>query len=515
MKRARTTAKYRIIHVLLFICATLILLGASCPYQKMKPAPDADKGPPVPAPPNVDNSCWMATAANMLAGAGYGDGSTVQQRTEDIYADMVAHYGKTNRGWPLTALQWWIGSANNTWPNNPYIVTNRLGHTGMLPWNRSDIPQIIGNTLRECHFAGLCFSWPTDSIDNWGNPVIGIGGHATTAWGDDFGKGELTINPTQIRMTDSDRDGGGDLQIYTYDAYNNPNPGGPNEGSGCYFAYGTPHPYIRCVPVLSPTDSPSDNRLTQMVVGSFRIHQKWSTEATDLHYKVGTDVTILSYNTEIDWDRSLTPTITESQPQRTELTVDWDLSAKPVPYCEWVTITTEFVLPSWNAIRYSDVHFTYPKRVSRTDIPELKWEVVTPLVPDVETLADVTGGYVIGSFDILNPEDTTVDSLVCSYRFIHQYSYNQAPEIHEFRVASDTGFAVANLKFGHSYGYLEYKDLWGFDEWMTEFDDKRPLNEKGVEIKIDWTGKLPYPKGMDVRDVQKYIKDTVIRVKDK
>ena len=79
----------------------------------------------------------------------------------------------------------------------------------------------------------------------------------------------------------------------------------------------------------------------------------------DLHYKVGTDVTILSYNTTIDWSADNVPDITESDPRR-QITVDWDLSDKPVPYCTWVTITTEFVLPAWNAIEYEDVRFTYP-----------------------------------------------------------------------------------------------------------------------------------------------------------
>lgn len=506
MKKVKQKGKFSITILLSLFCATLLLLAVSCPYQKMKPAPDVDKGLPAPAPPAIDNSCWMATAANMLAGAGYGNGNTVQQRAEDIYADMVANYGKTNRGWPLTALQWWLNSTNNTWTNNPYIVTNRLGHTSMYPWNRSDIPQIIGDTLRHCHFAGICFSWPTDAIDPRGIPVIGSGGHATTAWGDNFGKNDLSMNPTQIRMADSDRDAGGDIQIYNYDSYNSPNPGGPNEGNGCYFDFSNNHPYIRCVPVLSPTDNPSDDRLTQMVVGSYKIHQKSRINAIDLHYKVGTDVVILSYNTSIDWDIDVTPTITESQPQRTELTVDWNLSEKPVPFCKWVTITTEFVLPRWNGIYYEDVYFTFPKPEMEIFIPELNWEINTPFLTGLESLPDVTGGYVIGNFDIINPED----SVVAEYRLVHQYAYNQSPEFHQFFIDGEKGYSIANLKFGHSYGYLIYKELWEFEEWMTELDKKIPLVEKRIEIKLDWEGKLPYPKGIDIRDALKYIMEKEI-----
>lgn len=493
----RQTHPFRIIVSLL--CVVLISIAATCWYQKMRPAADVDKGPPAPA---VDNSCWMATAANILAGAGYGNGNTVHQRADDIYADMVANFTKANRGWPQTALQWWRDSTNNTWTNNPYTVVTVHGNLSMDPWNNLNIPRTIGNELRRCQFIGLCFSWPV------AGPTVGIGGHATTGWGDNFStKGTLPFNPLQIRMADSDRDAGGDIQFYTYDAYNNPNPGGPNEGNGCYFNYSIPHPYIRCIVTLCPTDDPSDNRQTQIVVGSLKIHQgNRGFNATDLHYKVGTDTQILSYKTEIDWDYNLTPTIVESQPQITELTVDWDLSDKPVPFCKWVTITTEFVLPLWNAIEYEDVHFTYPELPDTEWFPDLYWALETPTIEKAHTIEDVTGGYVIGSFEIINPEVEENNGIVAEYRFSHQYDYNQSPEQHKFLLTGQEGFYVTNLRFGHTYGILTTKDLWKFEKWMTKIDEKIPLEEKKHEIKIDWEGKLPYPKGIDVRDAIKYIK---------
>ncbi len=498
--------KYAFLIVAPLLCIVIIFIAASCAYQKMNPAPDVDKGPPAPAPPAVDNSCWMANASNMLAGAGYGTGSTVQQRSDDIYADMVANYDKANRGWPDAALQWWLGSANNTWTNNPYTVVSVQGTKSMNPWNNQNIPQIVGNDLRECHNVGLVFSWPTNAVDAGGNPIVGVGGHATTAWGDNLGKGTLSINPTEIRMTDSDRDAGGDIQIYTHDTFNNPNPGGPNEGNGLYFSYSTPHPYIRCIVMLSATDDPSDNKQTQIVVGSYKIHQAKKLKATDLHYKVGTDTQILSYKTEIDWDEDLTPTIVESQPNRTELTVDWDLSDNSVPFCTWVTITTEFVLPAWNAIEYEDVHYTYPEGVVELKFPDLHWALETPKIEKANTIQDVTGGYVIGGFEIVNPEVKDNNGVVAEYRFIHQYHYDQNPELHHFFIDGQKGFYVTNLKFGHTYGILTGKDLWKFEKWMTKIERKIPLERKKYELKIDWEGKLPYPKGIDIRDAMKYIK---------
>jgi len=414
---------------------------------------------------------------------------------------MVANYGKTNRGWPDAALQWLLSAANNTWTTNPYSVVTVLGTKQMDPWNDQSIPQTIGNELRRCQFVGLCFSWPVAGAQ------VGSGGHATTGWGDNFAQGTLAINPTQIRIADSDRDTGGDIQAYTFDAYSNPNPGGDNEGNGCYFDYSNPHPYIRCIATLCPTDSPSDDMQTQIVVGSYRIHQDSQSEATDLHYKVGTDTRILSYETDIDWGTDLTPTIVESQPQRTKLTVDWDLAKNTVPYCKWVTITTEFVLPTWNAMEYEEVRFTYPKEITLLKVPSLYWAIETPTIEKAHAIQDVTGGYVIGAFDIVNPEFKENDGIVAEYRFVHQYHYNQSSEQHQFFLSGQTGFYASNLRFGHVYGKPKKEELWKFEKWMTKVDEKIPLNEKKYEYKINWEGKLPYPKGMDIRDVIKYIKE--------
>jgi hypothetical protein len=484
------------------VMIALIVLGASCPYMKMKPPPDVDKGPPVPPPPDLDNSCWMATASNMLAAAGYGSGSSVEARAEDIYGDMVGQYGKVDRGWPDAALQWWLGSANNTWTTNPYTVVTVQGTKSMNPWNRSDIPEIIANELRRCQFVGLAFSWPTDTAGK-----VGYGGHAITAWGDNLGRGaSVSLNPTEVRVTDSDRDTGGDVQVYEYDAYNNPNPGGANEGNGCYLDYSGNHPYMRCITTLCSTDDPSDDKMTQIVVGSYKIHQSSKLQATDLHYKVGTDATILSYYTETDWDSEAVPSIAESTPQRRELTVDWDFRGKPVPSCTWVTITTEFVLASWNAITYSDVHFTYPRTVE-VEQAELKWAIRTPFVEELKTLQDVTGGYVVGSFRVVDLRDTTDAAVVGEYRLVHQYSFNQSPEMHEFVIQGARGYAVTDLKFGHTYGYIRGEELWAFRDWMTEIKEPVPLSDREMKVTIDWEGRLPYPKGIDIRDALEDIRE--------
>lgn len=482
-----STVPGRVVPRMRLLAALLVLLAlAGCTYMKIDPAPDVDK----PTPIVNDNSCWMATAANMLAGAGYGDGATVQARADDVYGDMVAQYGVANGGWTDTALSWWLSSPNNTWPNNPYTVVTVYGNKSPRnPWANMNGARFIGNELRRCQFVGLSISWPTADAS------VGSGGHAIACWGDHSGQRMLTGNPGRVRVTDSDRDTGGDVQSYRYDAFNNPNPGGPNEGNGWYFDYHNNHPYIKHIITLCSTDEPSDQTLTQKVVGSFRIEQTRPTPATDLHYRVGTDVQILSYKTTLSWPTDGPPAVTESQPQRTELEVDWDLTDRPVPQGQGVTITTEFILPRWNSIWYRDVHFTYPDGDLVAELPLIEWKMTTPVVEEAAAIRNVTGGHVVGAFDLLTE---TGERPVGEYRFVHEYSYDQDPERHVIELQGASGLRAANLRFGHSYGYPDSQELWRFSDWMTTDTETYALGEGPVAIEIDWQGRLPYPEGEDV-----------------
>lgn len=455
-------------------------------WLKMDPPPDVDKaahgdtGTP---------TCWLATAANMLAGAGYGNGKTVQERADDIYNDLVAHYGTGSGGWTDTALTWWLASANNTWAANPYDIVTVYGNKTRVPWANSNGARYIGNELRRCEFLGLSISWPRTSSGGSAS-----GGHAITCWGDSGGEANLTGNPSAVIVVDSDRDTGGDVQTYTYDLYTNPNPAGFDEGNGWYMNYSTNHPFLKHIVTLCPTDNPGDHTLTQKVVGSYRIHQhNPEVNATDLHYRVGTDVDILSYKTTIDWATGNEPKIEENATPPRELKVDWDLKDNQVPYCTWVTITTEFVVPHWNAITYRDVYFTYPSIFK--PFPWFRWEIFTPVVREQPNM---TGGYVVGSFDLIDPKDPAGPTVVGEYRLLHEYDFMENPEQHEFKLATvePMGYYVGNLRFGHSYGYLEAGDLWQFNRWITRMPDMIPLDQAGgIVIALDWDGRLPYPQG--------------------
>lgn len=362
------------------ICVALTILLTVNPLWadwQRDPASDVDKefisgnGGILPGVPGTDNTCWIAAASNMLAGAGYGNGATIQDRAEDIYLDFLVWqvaldptntHGARDGGWIDTALTWWLGSGNNVWPSNPYTVVTVFGNKTKTPWTNSNGAKYIGNQLRDYQQVGLSISWPRTSAN--GSPG---GGHAVAAWGDDGFAADLTGNPGEVIIGDSDRDNGGDFQTYTYDSYTNPNPGNFNEGNGWYLNFSNNHWFIKHIATLTPTDNPinASDGPTQMVMGSYKIPQEELESATDLHYTAWTDYDILAYRTEIDWATNNDPVITESNTHvpsltRSDIHADWDLTDNPVPFGKDVTITTQFILQNWNGIHYDDVYFTYP-----------------------------------------------------------------------------------------------------------------------------------------------------------
>ena len=123
MQKQRTL--FRGLALLLVVVVAILALPAlaSADWLKMDPPPDVDK----PADGSRSSTCWLAAAANMLAGAGYGDGATVQQRAEDIYDELFAWRGNVG-GWTETAINWWLGSQHNTWAgSNPYTDATNYG----------------------------------------------------------------------------------------------------------------------------------------------------------------------------------------------------------------------------------------------------------------------------------------------------------------------------------------------------------------------------------------------------
>ena len=83
----------------------------SQPEEDLVPVPDADK-PGVSlgnAPPAGDQSCWLAAAANILAGAGWGPAAnTPQQNATAIYGHLTGHFTTAWAGNTALAANWWL-----------------------------------------------------------------------------------------------------------------------------------------------------------------------------------------------------------------------------------------------------------------------------------------------------------------------------------------------------------------------------------------------------------------------
>jgi hypothetical protein len=456
------------------------------------------------SPSDVDKSahghgstytCWLATAANMLAGAGYGTGSTMQARADNIYNQLVAHFG-TGSGWMDTALTWWLKSTHNPW-NNKYLVVGLRGSTLKYPWRPADGAWYIGNELRKCNFVGLSISWPKTSL--YGSAT---GGHAFTCWGDerytdDNAGAYLTDNPAKVKTADSDRDTdttGGNIQTYKYDNYLSPNPGKFNHGKGWYINYNNNHPFIKHIATLQQAEYYNDGDTytrIRKVTGSYKTQKKGVVpDATDLHYDVGTDnVKILRYETDIDWDANSVPTVTNVGSPITQISVDWDLSENPVPYNTWVTITTHFILADDSGVRYKNVNFPG----IYANYPDFGFDMSSISLGDPND-PNICGGYVVGAFDVVDGPNVT------EVRMVYEYDYDQDPEHHTFRLLGDLDetqiYQAENFRFGHMYGEPDSNELWTFDEWMSDFPGPYMLEPTSViELELNWDGMLPYPEG--------------------
>jgi hypothetical protein len=359
----------------------------------------------------------------------------------------------------------------------------------------------IGNELRRGRFVSIHITWPLP-----GPPVGTDTTHVLTVWGDDGNHNDLTTNPGALKVTDSDRDIGGNVQTYHYDDYNDP-AHQSEEGPGWYFNYTGPvHPYILHATTLFDPNTPHYCRGNVRVVGSYEITQTDVSNATGLHYDVGTDTTICRYYTTVDANAP-EPNIVEhgGRPPRS-LTVDWDLSTDPVEPGQTVLITTEFFLNVYNAIAYDNVQFTYDKAKDRPDLrnrneePGFFWSIDTPAPSDPNAhVPGLAGGFVVGAFELY--DDPGGLNLVGRYRFEHEYSPGYDPEQHSFRLESrhDSTFYVGQLRFGHRWTFLDADALWalGPADWMPADPNIPALialdPNTGYAVTMVWEGLLPYP----------------------
>ncbi len=179
------------------------------------PIPDVDKPTRPPGSP-ADESCWQATAACMLAAAGWGKaGNTPQQNAVEIYTRLTAALGWGSSGKIQDALVWWLVQyGRNPDQGDYYNSTNdHLDITCIEPITGTGgglspgTYEFLLDELERGHFVGVGISHPQ-----------GTKAHAMVLSG-----GNRPANPDPVSYwTDSDED----AYCTDADALRNTFPGG-------------------------------------------------------------------------------------------------------------------------------------------------------------------------------------------------------------------------------------------------------------------------------------------------
>ena len=495
-----------ILFLLILIILLIAIVSGKCsgqvPWLKMNPPPDVN---------STSGTSWLAVAANMLAGAGYGHGLTVQDRAGEIFSNLVGHFGTSGGsmapgGFVHTALIWWLNSSYNVWPENPYDQVIVSGGSNHKPLASTNGPRdYISNILRNGDFVAISVSGPEYM---WGSSMR----HFLTCWGDEGDDNPLTTNPATILVTDSQRDSIDVAETYTFDfyTYHPSNCGDSGNGWSINYFYWC-HLFIEHIISLRSTDDPGDYTKTQKFIGTYTIHQlNQSVGAIGLRYYVHAFDHILSYKTSVDWYNPYPPVIIESGAPRDTLRVHWNFSDVPVPSTGYVKITTEIIVPEASTFAYANVHFIYP--LMEIQFPMIKLKIKPKAAPAVDE-PNIVGGYWVGSFDVIDPQayedppGSPVPAVVGQSRFQYQYHYDQDPEDFDISLVGDPNqdptlpYEIANVRFGHNYGELDEDELASFHDWMTVLPDKFQLSSRTpIEINVDWEGRLPYPNNVAYTD---------------
>lgn len=470
------------------ILASVVLPGAvRGDFLVVPNPPDVDKAGTQNGTSNAgDDTCWLATASNLLASVGYGPaGAPMQQRALGIYADLYAHFGAEG-GKTQNALNWWLNSSNNDQPTNPYRYVDVYGHTSIRePYKNSGLKSQIINEQRNGNRVGLSISWPEDKIFHSG----GRGGHAIATWGDDGNFGN-TLPVSGVYLTDSDSDNAPpdtDKLFCVYDDYDNPNPNGPNgsEGKGWYINYKSSgdNAFIKNICVLRPLaympvpGLGNPIQQTRRLTGSLKVKQNHGNGATALSFDVDSSGDIYDYQTLQDYDSNALLSRSEfinDNGSIDSVHLNWNFSST-VPFGANVTLT--------NSIIVSDLVSPYVDD-AKLEIKSPKWHYlgldqsllkmdlkadVRPTHFDPNPAPDAPEGFIVASFDFF--PDAASANPSGSYRFMAQYSAGSSDFVFDLEGVrnefTDGSQYIGNLRFGHSDGNLSTDELWSFDNWLA------------------------------------------------
>ena len=210
---------------------------------------DVDKDQPV----TDDLSCWVATAANMLALKGYGDGTGLQVRANGIYNTLMDDVYDDNGGFIYDGLV----EALDIYGTSSGDVVLMLGNRTRIPYEKEGLDELIKETLNGTNAVGISISFYTGSTI--------YGGHAVTAAEVDTENKTLWIADSDIDpLQDSTLDNGGFTdafdnrkRAYTYNI-GDVNIAGVDYTNVMTFTYKNQNAFIKHICLL--TDQPVINK---------------------------------------------------------------------------------------------------------------------------------------------------------------------------------------------------------------------------------------------------------------
>ena len=148
---------------------------------------DANK--PAPGNPNPDNSCWIASAANMMAADGWGNAQSIYN-----YLAIPARLDPKFGGFQADAISYLNNNIGNSgFHNDPDEIITEIGRTyaGAVPGAKGTIDRLLA-TVTATELPGDQYGEGPDDpvglgIYNDGNPKTGDPklAHAITVWKDD------------------------------------------------------------------------------------------------------------------------------------------------------------------------------------------------------------------------------------------------------------------------------------------------------------------------------------------
>ncbi len=492
MRKSFHLKSEKAIYVIRIMIWLWLPLMSSCGYLSINPPPDAEI-----AFPEGNNASWLTSAANMLAGAGYGEGNNIQDRAQNIYYDLEAQFGLKQKGWTDAALSWWLASSNNEWPENPYKIVLVYGNKYPIkPWANPDGAYLIASKIRQNEFVAASISWPSD------NGGSGSGGHVLNCWGDDLGpnirRGE---SPAHLRVTDNFRGDGGIVQTYKYDAYLHPNHNGQNAGAGWYISYDENHPFIKNIITLSEVKRKTKLKNIMQYAASLHIQTNGQENLSGISYQFTDAIGLPVFSSQIRGNNRKNERIIEQpsiQIQTDTAFIQMKFNKIDTDKPQDLIINTKSAIANSDKIQIKRINYINRNDEMIRACPDIGLKISSPKVLRPEKKAGFCGGYIVGSMRIEIADTLANDSLTLAlFSFISQYNFDENPEQHMITIDLPAGYFIEDLKFGHSYGWIEPDSLSKFKFWLDELPGTFKLKGDSLVINMNWKGKLPYPPGED------------------